>query len=241
MIRAIWNGIMILAVVNLLAAGAFIGWLWQSGRLNQDRVHAIRDLLEPTIAETEQLALDAKQTAEQAEIVRLEAVRDANPMPPSATRVHLVERIKQSDEDRIRRAREEMADLQAQLISARGLLAAERKAFEAERNAYRAGTETTAEAFAKAQFARVVTLLEQIPARQAKDMLVALMQQQQTDDAVAYLNAMKPFSAAEVVKSFKGQEQALATELLQRMKALNPSSAVAEGANDAVPANTDDG
>jgi len=78
-----------------------------------------------------------------------------------------------------------------------------------------------------AQFQRVVRLLETIPAKQAKENLIALIEGGNTGDAVHYLDAMKQYNAAKVLREFKtDEEQQLATELLQRLKTLGAAGPV---------------
>ncbi len=225
--KTLWHMTSFLAVVNFLVLLMFVGWLYQSGRLNRDRIEEIRELLAPTVAEAREAETDAAAVAASEERARIEQIREANPFPPSGEHVHFIERVRQQERDRMRRAETEMAALRSQLIQARRGLTEERAAFEAERDSWRLAQNADVDEASVRQFARVVGLLEQISPRQAKDMLVGLMRDDRTNEAVEYLNAMKPFNASEVVRSFKTDEQTLATELLQRMKALGGPDAAA--------------
>ncbi|MCL4211512.1 MAG: hypothetical protein KJZ68_12725, partial [Phycisphaerales bacterium] len=125
-----------------------------------------------------------------------------------------------AERDRQQGLAAEIEHLRAQIRDAQQALASERVAFEQERAAWERSRKIEQSKGQDEQFQRVVRLLETIPATQARDTLVELMRGGQIDDAVAYLNAMKPFAASKVLRAFKGDEQPLATELLQRIRTL---------------------
>lgn len=64
MMRSIWSTLRFLAVVNMLAILLAIGWLYQSGRVDRDRLERVRDLFGPTIAE--QRSSEEQQVAQEA-------------------------------------------------------------------------------------------------------------------------------------------------------------------------------
>ena len=219
--KMLWNGLSFLAVINLLAILLFVGWLYQTGRLSDERIQEIRETLATTVAEETQLEQTAAEQAEAEASAALAKARDENPLPASADKVDDLQREIQAERNRSRRAAAEMEEFQKQLTRAQQMLATERAAFEDERNKWQNQTQATSSDAEKMQFERVVKLLEQLPAKQSKAMLVEMITAGETEEAVAYLNAMKPYNASEVLKNFKGPgEVALAAELLQRLKAL---------------------
>jgi len=69
------------------------------------------------------------------------------------------------------------------------------------------------------QFLQAVKQYEQVPPKQGKRMLVELMDQNQIDQAVAYLDSMNARAAGKIIKEFKTDaEIALATDLLERLR-----------------------
>ena len=85
------------------------------------------------------------------------------------------------------------------------------------------------------QFAKTVKLLESLPPKQAKQTIVELLSTDKADQAVAYLNAMKPRLAAKVLGAFKTTaENKLATVLLEQLRTFGLP---ADGPDDAGNAN----
>jgi len=227
--RTFLSGLNAVAMIHVIAFIAFVGWLAGSGRLDLERFKAIGHMLEllPDSGEQAMLASVAAPANPSAEASEAEAL----PAPPSAFQVKELERRQQRDIEWSQRITEEAAVLRRQLLDAQADLAAERAAFEEERSLWQAQREQTSKADSDAQFRRVVKLLEDMPARQSKDYLVHLVRTGGLDEAVRYLNAMKPFSASEVLRLFRPEEQQMAADLLQGMTSLGEAS----GASDTDP------
>ena len=49
--RTLWNAIAFLAVVNLLALAFAGGWLYRTGRLDRDRIEAVREIFRRPVSE----------------------------------------------------------------------------------------------------------------------------------------------------------------------------------------------
>lgn len=73
------------------------------------------------------------------------------------------------------------------------------------------------------QFRKAVKLLENVPAKQAKEWILELVRSGEPDQAVSYLDAMSSFKATGLLKAFKGEEeQKVATDLLERLRQRTP-------------------
>ena len=84
---------------------------------------------------------------------------------------------------------------------------------------------------AQAQFDKAVRQLSSIPAKQAKQILLELINTGRRAQAVAYLDAMQARSAAKVLREFRSAEEVrLATDLLEHVRTLG-QSADAQGAS----------
>ena len=59
--RTLWNILAFVAVVNLLALCFGAGWLWYSGRMDETRMHAVRELFRLPLAEVEAIRLQSEQ------------------------------------------------------------------------------------------------------------------------------------------------------------------------------------
>ncbi len=51
--RTVWNAVAFVAVVNLLTIVIAAGWLYRTGRLDRDRIEAVREIFRRPVAETE--------------------------------------------------------------------------------------------------------------------------------------------------------------------------------------------
>lgn len=234
--KTIWNAISFLAAVNLLALALFAGWLWQTGRLNRDRIDAARALFSPTIDET---AAGEKRLAEAEALARRERAEQArrdNPPLPSAARVELLAQVQEEGERSARRLEEVQRQLLGQLDVADEAIEAQRAALEAQRERWRVSVETAQQRKTDEQFRKAVTLLEALPPKQAKKEIIDLVGTNRVDQAVAYLDAMSARARGKLMAEFKSdQEVRLATELLERLRTFG----LPEGETDAAKASTD--
>ena len=219
--KTLWNAVSFLFVVNGLAAALFVGWLVMTDRLDMDRVYEIRDILATTIRK-EALENARRAEAEAAHAAAaLERARRENPLPPSMHQISYSDQIEQIQRDRLRRADDDLARLRREIQLEQAELARERAAFEAERGAWHEVRDAIAAQVGDAQFQQVVSLLEGLPAKQAKEMFLNMIEAGAMDRAVSFLSAMKSYAAAKVLREFKSEaEQEVATELLQRLTTL---------------------
>jgi len=233
--KTLKTAVSFMAVVNLLALALFVGWLVQSGRVSRERIERVRETFRMSVAEE---AAAAEAAADASARVVDAAEDDAAALAgPSIRRVSAEERSNRVEHGLATRMLSEVDALREQLTTSQAAFVVERERFEAERAAWEEERNQMAQGSHDAQFSRVVALLEAVPARQARDTLSRLAAQGQIGDAVAYLNAMKPFNAAKVLREFKtDDEKRLATELLQRMKALGEKPGALETSPDANPA-----
>ncbi|MEX0655196.1 MAG: hypothetical protein WD534_13170 [Phycisphaeraceae bacterium] len=222
MIRAIGLSILLLLVVHLLAAVGFVGWLYQSDRLDRDRVQRVVALFELTIteeqrqqAEADRLAQETRRQAEQ--IARMEAVADG---PRTLQDRLAMER--QSDEvaqQRLERLQRETEDLRRQITRAQTQIAREREELQAQRETFEAALEREQEQREDEDFQQTVQMYEQLRPRQVKQMFQQLMADGETDQVVDYLAAMQLRQAGRVVQEFKEEDEIpAATELLEQLR-----------------------
>jgi len=216
--RTVWHMITILALANLIAIVGFVWWLHFSGRLDTERVEAVRTMLSETIAE--QRAREAAQAAEaeaaaqqQAEIERLSG-------PPVTASGALSLRIETSEEDlqRIMRMERDVKNLRETLARERRILDADRAEFEEDRAEFEAMRERIAEIEGDAQFGKSLSVLEGLKAAEAKQTLMQLLQTDR-EQVVAYLDAMKARARTSIFDEMVGDGQAdLAAELLEEIR-----------------------
>jgi hypothetical protein len=228
--RPLWNAVSFLAVVNLLALLLVAAWLWQSGRITGERVGDVRRLLSTT---AQQAKAAASQSVVEAEAERIRAAEERirqHPPADSATQIQQIALVHEEREQVRRRLEDERRVLAGQLADAASRMEAGAEALRQEQAGREQSSAAAAQRKTDEQFLRAVKQLEQISPKQAKRFLEALASRQETDQAVAYLDAMTPRAAAKVLREFKTDgEMRLATELLEglRTRGLAPAGTMA--------------
>ncbi len=205
--KTLWNLISIIAVVNLLAVLSTAGWLVASGRLDRERWLEVRELLAQRDGAPPAAEADAPAEEESGDVVATTARIDAR------------QRLAQQTSMSLRRLLDEKDQLDRVLEERRQQLEASKAAFEAERKQWDEATAQLRSARTDEQFKKTVKLLESVPPKQAKEMILALVAESKTDQAVGYIDAMSPYKASGVLKAFKGEdENKVATDLLERLR-----------------------
>ncbi|MHC5004628.1 MAG: hypothetical protein ACYTJ0_16060 [Planctomycetota bacterium] len=233
--KTLWNMLSFLAMVNLLALLMLVAWLWRTGRLDRDRLHAVRDMLTPTVeevraAEEERLAME-EQTLQE----RLEADRRATARPASAARIRQISRVDEQERLAMQRLADERQLVLGQINEQMSELEQRRSTLDSDRE-QRAGVADAERRQQEAeQLQKAVGTLQAIPPRLARDMLIELVGRGRTDQAVAYLDAMQPRSRARVIKELKDRPD-LAADLLEELRTIGSNEPEAEEPSNALDA-----
>jgi hypothetical protein len=224
--KTLWNIFSFLAVVHLLALTMVIVWLWQSQRLTADRMHALRDMFAMTEPEAQAAAATAAAEAQTEHQKELDAQAKANPPGDSQSEIQHVSVIKQQEEQALRRLEDEKKMMLDQLTASSTQLERQRDDLDRQRVEWENTIRTDRQRKVDEQFLQTVKQYEQLTPKQGKQMIVALVNQKQTDQAVAYLDAMSPRAASRILKEFKTESEiALATELLEKLRTFGVQSA----------------
>lgn len=225
--KALWSAVSFLSVVHLLALVLFVGWLWRTDRLSAQRVQQLRDVFGPTIAE--ELAREA--AAEKAQGVTSEAPDAVPARLSSREQLNVLTMLQEQEQQVSNRLKEESEMLATQFEQLAQQTEAQRAVFEAERESWEEATRAERERKADEQFAQTVQQYESVPARQARDMLIELVERGDREQAVAYLDAMNKRAASRILREFKTPEQVvLATELLEELRTFGLGTVESESA-----------
>lgn len=213
--RTLWNIIAVMALANLLAMGAVAGWLFNSGRLDPQRIEELRAIIaEPVAAqrarEAEAAAQAEAEAATKAEEARLTAA------PVTASEVVAV-RLEASeiDRQRIERLRREVEDLRRVLAQERRTLDEESAAFVRERDAFTALRAEIAAREGDTQFRKSVEVYQSMKAKDAVSALLELERGGSRTRVVDYLNAMEDRARVRIAEELTKQDPALAAQLLE--------------------------
>ncbi|MBX3352042.1 MAG: hypothetical protein KF684_03850 [Phycisphaeraceae bacterium] len=214
--RSVWLIVTTFALAHFLALVGVVAWLGATDRLSAERVHALRDLFAPTIAQ--EAATRAEREAEEARL-RAEAEQESfmrGAPAPAENTIARGQSAESAHEQALSRLDREAQDLRrtfarelAQIEQSRERLARERADFEALRA-------RLAELEGSEQFEKAVRLYQSLKPRQARDLLMTLINSGQIEQAVSYLNAMELRTASRIIAEF--EDPALAASLLERVR-----------------------
>lgn len=244
--KSFWKVLSVLAVANLLALGAFVGWLVKSDRLSMDRVRAVREVIVKPIA-LEQAELDQQSKDQEAAKAAAEAEAKAN-RPPLTAAEKLQARIEATelDRQRIERLKREVADLQNQLIAERARLDSDRAAFDAQKKEFEEYVASVNGVGTDAQFQKTLKILTTQKPQQAVTLIMEMLadkappaeitmapvangaspqpeppagpSEESLKTVVAYLDAMGDKPRAGIMQALTKTNPKLAADLLERLR-----------------------
>jgi hypothetical protein len=221
-VRAVWTVITLLLLINALLMAGAAGWLYRSGRLDQERIDRIREMLSITIQQEKEQEMQAQALEEQSrqqalEIARLESVSDG-PIT-LADRLHSEQLGDELAVQRIERLRRDISDMRRQLRLAKDLLAKQHAELSTQREAFEQAVERQTKLKRDEDFQQTVQMYQKVKPKQAKGMFQELLSQGKAEQVVDYLSAMQLRKAAAVLKEFKKPDEIVqATDLLQRLR-----------------------
>lgn len=220
--KATWNIIAIVALLNLLAIAGFVGWLYTSGRLDSDRYQKAVAMFSPTIEE-EKAAAAAERKKEEA--LRVEQEKIAHLKRVEQGPVTLLDRLtvdQQMDElamHKLSRLQTEVRDLRQGLEMQNRQLAMERQKLAEDRQAYEAYHARRQAMLESEDFQQAVEMLEQVKPAQGKQILQDLAARGKMDQVVQYMAAMDLRKSAAILREFKTpQEVSDAATLVERIR-----------------------
>ncbi len=226
--RSAWNTLSFLAVVNLFALGLFVTWLWGSQRLDGQRLAALRELFAQTIPQEREAAAEDARAEEAHRRWQAQQGGPANPALSSADSM----RVSGEMEEQANRISTRLSDEAAILLEQLDLRETELDRREAELAARESAWERAIrdEQYRRTdeQFAQAVGQLERLKPKQAKAIIVRLVNDGKREEALAYLDAMNERVAAKILGQFNtDQERQLATEVLEGLRTLGLAGGVA--------------
>jgi hypothetical protein len=221
-VKALWNALAIVLLLNALGLLALAAYLHNDGRLSTQRLRDTAAIFALTLEQQQQQEQAAAQQAalETERAVRQEHLRLVADGPVS-TRAQ-IERDHQAEELallRVQRLREEIHVLQRQLEMARQTVARHKAEHEAQKAAWEQSIADEMQRREDEDFQTTVELYQRLKPAQAKDMFLQLIAAGQSDQIVAYLAAMQQRKAAAVLREFKAPEEIpVAAELLEELR-----------------------
>jgi flagellar motility protein MotE (MotC chaperone) len=223
--KKLWNILVLALAVNFVALLAGVGYLYQSKRLDRERVRAIRELLFPPQADaaggpaTTQPSGGAARATTQP-VLKLEELLAAHTGRPAAEQAQVLQRTFDSRMAQLDARQGEIEHLHVLVRNAQSKLTEERELFEGQRAALEAREQGATRLAADKGFQDSLKLYGTMRPKQVKDVFATLAD----DVVVRYLRAMEPRDASKIIKEFKSPAE------LERLKLLMERVRSAEAA-----------
>lgn len=173
--KALFNGLIILCIANILALAAFGAYLVTSDRMDFDRVRKIRALVSLPIAQEK--AEEAKKAAELLAAQEAAKIAKEAAKPPLTAAEQLAARVEATELDRERaaRLRQEVETLQRQLTAQAQKLAMDQQQLLKDRQAFEQATANASLATRSEQFQKALNVLAGLKPAAAKTLLKQLI------------------------------------------------------------------
>lgn len=219
------RAILIVAVLNLLVVGGYLGYLGSKGRLSKDRLLDITSVVSESEEdraariEAERLAAQPDDTPEQ---VAEGDIQDTDRRNQARVEITLVDR------ERLERLQREVQDLQTLLRRQRQMLERERAVFEQEKADFRALRDRLIEIEGAQAFQDALAVLNNMKPADVKTVLGTMLGENRAEEVVSYLAAFGERHRAKVISEFvKANENDVAADLLEslRTRGLEPAQA----------------
>lgn len=201
--------------LNFLILVGVIAWLWQSGRLDRERVRQIREIVFQTpAARPSTQPSDVRDPATRPSI-RLEQLLAKVSGRPASEQVEFMQRTFDAQSALIDARFAELEKQRATLDSAQSQLTKDRQALAAAQKKLLDQQQEQARLASDKGFQETLELYTTMPPRQVKAIFMTLDEA----TAVRYLRSMEPRAAGKIIKEFKSpDETARATRILEAMR-----------------------
>lgn len=211
--RTLWNVLVLALAANFLLLAGGVGWLYQSGHLDRQRVVAIRQMLFPPPQPPKPTSQPAVATTRP--ILRLEDLLAEHSGRPATEQIEFIQRAFDAQMALLDRRHRELLDLQTKIDQAGAKLAQDRAALESSQSALLAQKQEAERLAADKGFQDSLQRYEAMAAKQVKAIFMDL------DDPTIqrYLQAMEPRNAARIIKEFRTPaELQRIQKVLERMR-----------------------
>jgi len=203
-LKRLWNVFVLTLAINFLAAAGGVAYLYNAGRLDRQRVVAIRDILYPPPAPPRPAATrPAASEAAPEPVIKLNELLEQKSGLSTAEQLEFIQQTFDARMGELDRRQREVADLQRQVDMANSALAKDRAALEAEKTALAERQQLAQKLATDQSFQDSLKLYKSMPPKQVKQVFMSM-----DDETVRrYLQAMEPRNATKIVREFKTPEE----------------------------------
>ncbi len=218
--KKLFNVLMLTLAMNFLAVAGAVGWLYQDGRIDKQRVTAIKEILFPKLVEPEPATQPAPDPTTQP-VMRLEELLAKASGRSASEQVEFIQHAFDSQMAMLDRRQRELNDLQRQVELAKEQMSRDRAALGSQKQALDAREQEAVRQAGDKGFQDSLMLYNSMPAKQVKTVFMGLDDQ----TVMSYLQAMPTRNAAKVIKEFKAPEETTRIQkILERMRQAQASS-----------------
>jgi hypothetical protein len=213
--KKLFTVIMMVLGLNLLAVAGGVGYLFQSGKIDRQKVLAIREMLFPPPLPDPATTQPADDPTTRPASARLADLLARKTGMSTGEQVDFLQQTFDSQTALLDRHRREVDDLQRQVELAKQQVARDRAAVDADRAKLDAEQKEAARLASDQGFQDSLALYQAMPSRQVKSIFMSL------DDEIVtqYLQAMGPGGSKKILKEFKSAEElARVQSIMERMR-----------------------
>ena len=216
--KTLWNILAVVAVLNILAFAGGLLWLKSSDRLSKERVAAVRERFIKTVAQEQTDKQTADLAGKQKEADVAAAEKMAIPLTTAAEKITDQQLRGDQQSQMLLRQQQIVENMQASVMLQLAKLEEREKKLEEDKRAFAAERRKIAETEGDKQFQVALSTLEGQKAKDAKQVLRALLDQKLSDQVVAYLARMEEGKRSKVMAEFVKDDPGMAAELLERLR-----------------------
>lgn len=173
--RSLWLAVSVLAVANVLAFVAVVGWLKASDRIDRARLEQVRQLFAKTVKETNAEEEQRKLNAENEKKAAEAQAKAARPALTAEERLHARVEATEIDRQRAQRLADENAALQAGLAEKLAQLESLKDQITLAKQEFEQVTSKARETVGAEQFKKTLGVLEAMKPERAKLALKEIM------------------------------------------------------------------
>lgn len=209
--KKLFNVVVLTLAINFLALAGGIGYLYQSKRLDQEKVHAIREMIFSTSAPSTQPATpESSDSPATQPVLNLDSLLASAAGLPAAEQVQMIQKTADFRLAEMERRHRELLDLQDLVTKGQVKLKEDRDALEKERAVLESREQEAVRLASDKGFQDSLKLYGTMKPKQIKDVFANLAD----DVVVRYLRALEPRLVVKILAEFKTPAE------VQRVKSL---------------------
>jgi len=203
-VKRVWDILVLTLAMNFLLVIGAVAWLYQSGRLDRPRMHAIKEVVfPPPAAATPAVEPETATDPTTQPALKLEALLAKQSNLTAGEQVEFIQRTFDAHMTQLDRRARELADLKSQVDFASQKLESDRAALEADRKKLEEERQQAQKLATDQGFQDTLGLYNSMPAKQVKQVFMTL-----PDETVMhYLDAMTPRKAGKIIEEFKSPDE----------------------------------